>query len=116
MAASVLCLFLLLQRFFHNMTLAAGIGVSVAMLTAVLVLPALLALLGGRIERLSLLLLIRRQACREAKRRWYAFSHFVMRRAVVVLLTTAAVLLALGIPPRPSATEDGLSQVSTDRC
>ena len=97
-AASVLCLFLLPQRFFHNMALAAAIGVSVAMLTAVLVLPALLALLGGRIERLSLPLLIRRQARREAKRRWYAFSHFVMRRAVVVLLTTAAVLLALGVP------------------
>lgn len=97
-AASVLCLFLLPQRFFHNMALAAAIGVGVAMLTAILVLPALLAILGGRIERLSLPLLIRRQARREARRRWYAFSHFVMRRAVVVLLTTAAVLLALGFP------------------
>lgn len=97
-AASVLCLMLLPQRFFHNMALAAGIGVGVAMLTAVLVLPALLAILGGRIERLSLPLLIRRQARREAKRRWYAFSHCVMRRGVAVLLTTAAVLLALGVP------------------
>jgi RND superfamily putative drug exporter len=97
-AASVLCLYLLPQRFFHNMALAAGIGVSVAMLTAILVLPALLAILGRRIERLSVPLLIRRQARREARRRWYAFSHFVMRRAVAVLLTTAAVLLALGVP------------------
>ena len=97
-AASVLCLMLLPQRFFHNMALAAGIGVSVAMLTAILVLPALLAILGGRIERLSLPLLIRRQARREARRRWYAFSQFVIRHAVAVLLTTAALLLVLGIP------------------
>lgn len=97
-AASVLCLFLLPQRFFHNMALAAGIGVSVAMLTAILVLPALLAILGGRIERLSLPPLMRRQARREAKRRWYAFSHFIMRRAIAVLLTTTAVLLTLGVP------------------
>ncbi len=97
-AAAVLCLTLLPQRFFHNMALAAAIGVTVAMLTAILVLPALLAILGGRIERLSLPLLIRRQARREARRRWYAFSHFVMRRAVAVLLTTTLVLLALGVP------------------
>jgi len=71
------------------------------MLSTVLVLPALLALLGGRIERLSLPLLIRCQTRRGVKHRWYAFNHFVMRRAVVVLLTTAAVLLALGIPPSP---------------
>jgi uncharacterized membrane protein YdfJ with MMPL/SSD domain len=97
-AASVLCLLLLPQRFFQNMALSAAIGVGVAMLTAILVLPALLAILGHRIERLSLPLLIRRQARREARRRWYAFSHFVMRRAVVVLLTTSAFLLALGVP------------------
>jgi RND superfamily putative drug exporter len=97
-AASVLCLLFLPQRFFHNMALAAAIGVGVAMLTAILVLPALLAILGGRIERLSLPPLIRRQARRESRRRWYGFSHFVMRHAVAVLLTTSAVLLVLGVP------------------
>lgn len=97
-AASVLCLFLLPQRFFHNMALAGGVAVGVAMLTATLVLPALLAVLGERINRLAVPLILRRQAEREARRRWYAFSHFVMRHAVVVLLVTAATLLLLGTP------------------
>ncbi len=97
-AASVLCLFLLPQRFFHNMALAAAIGVGVAMLTAVLVLPALLAVLGRRIETLGLPLILRLHARRQARRWWYAFSHFVMRRALGVLVTTAAALLVLGGP------------------
>lgn len=97
-AASVLCLYLLPQRFFHNMALAAAIAVSVAMLTAILVLPALLAILGERIERLSIPMLIRRRAQQEAKRQWYAFSQFVMRHAVAVLLLTTTVLLIVGVP------------------
>ncbi len=97
-AASVLTLFLLPQRFFHNMALAGSVAVGVAMLTATLVLPALLAVLGERINRLAVPLILRRQAEREARRRWYAFSHFVMRHAVVVLLVTAATLLLLGTP------------------
>ena len=56
------------------------------MLSTVLVLPALLALLGGRIERLSLPLLIRCQTRRGIRRRWYTFNHFVMQCVVVMLL------------------------------
>lgn len=99
-AASVLTLFLLPQRFFHNMALAGSVAVGVAMLTATLVLPALLAVLGGRVNRLAVPAILRRHAEREAKRRWYGFSHFVMHHALVVLLTTAAALLLLGMPLR----------------
>lgn len=97
-AASVSCLFLLPQRFFHNMALAGSLAVGVAMLTATLVLPALLAVLGERINRFSVPLILRRHAERAARRRWYGFSHFVMRHALVVLLLTAAGLLVLGAP------------------
>ncbi len=97
-AAGVLSLFLLPQRFFHNMGLAGSLAVSVAMLTAILLLPALLALLGPHINRLALPALVRRQARRESRRRWYLFSRFVMGRALAVLVVTLLLLGVLGLP------------------
>lgn len=97
-AASLLCLFLLPQRFFHNMGLAGGISVASAMLATLLVLPALLALLGDRVNRWVPPFLGRRPPDTSENGRWYRFSHFVMRHARVVLAVSIAILLLMGLP------------------
>ena len=98
-AASLFCLHLLPQRFFQNMGLAGGISVAAAMVTAVILLPALLALLGHRVNRLALPSHAGRvkQQLMEGGR-WYRYSHFVMRRAWLVLIVTLGMLLAMGLP------------------
>lgn len=84
----------------------AGIGVVVfATLAALLVLPALLTLIGRRVDALDV-----RRAVRRLLRRpepaprpveagsWYRFATAVMRRAVPVTIVVTAVLVGLGLP------------------
>ncbi len=97
-AASLLCLLMLPQRFFQNMGLAGSISVVSAMLTSIILLPALLALLGHRVNRLSLPSHRRRAVLQEEGGHWYVFSHFVMRRAWPVLLITLLMLVTMGLP------------------
>ncbi|TCJ15271.1 MMPL family transporter [Parasulfuritortus cantonensis] len=97
-AASLFCLFLLPQRFFHNMGLAGGISVASAMLTTIVLLPALLAILGRRVNRLVPPFLARRPPDTGETGNWYRFSHFVMRHARSVLLVSLAILLVMGLP------------------
>ena len=97
-AASLMCLVLLPQRFFQNMGLAGSISVAAAMLTSTLLLPALLALLGERVNRLTLPWRARRPSQQAEGGRWYVFSHFVMRRAWLVLIVTLTILLTMGLP------------------
>lgn len=97
-AASLLCLFVLPQRFFHNMALAGAISVATAMMASVLLLPALLSLLGHRVNHLAVFNAQKTIIAEES--RWYRFSHFVMRHARKVLLGSLAVLLLMGLPVR----------------
>lgn len=97
-AVSLFCLLLLPQRFFQNMGLAGGLSVAAAMLTSIFMLPAMLHLLGPRINRFALPVLKRRMQSAEGGSWWYAFSHFVMRHARVVLLGTLVLLVVLGLP------------------
>lgn len=96
-AASLFCLFLLPQRFFHNMGLAGGISVASAMMTTLFLLPAMLALLGDRVNRWVPPFLGRSRDTSETGR-WFRFSHFVMRHARVVLGVSVAILLVLALP------------------
>ncbi len=97
-AASLFCLLMLPQRFFKNMGLAGGISVVSAMLTSTILLPALLALLGHRVNSLALPHLAGRAAQQEEGSGWYNFSRFVMRHARPVLLLTLVLLLVMGLP------------------
>ena len=97
-AASLFCLLLMPQRFFQNMGLAGGISVGSAMLTSVILLPALLAVLGPKVNRLALPVLARRTARQDGVGGWYRFSQFVMRHAVVVLIGSFLLLAAMGVP------------------
>jgi len=97
-ASSLICLLLMPQRFFQNMGLAGAISVGSAMITSVLLLPALLALLGPRVNRLALPVLAKRGARQEDSGGWYRFSQFVMRHAVPVLIGAFLLLGAMGVP------------------
>jgi RND superfamily putative drug exporter len=83
------------QRFLYSMG-AAGVSVTVlSALVALVVLPAVLALLGRRIDSLSLR---RRPVATESRGGWYRLSRAVMRRPAMVAVATGAALLALGSP------------------
>lgn len=97
-AISLFCLILLPQRFFQNMGLAGGLSVAAAMMASVLILPAVLHLLGPRINRFALPILHRRMDSDAGGSWWHAFSHFVMRHARFTLLGTLMVLVLLGLP------------------
>lgn len=97
-AASLLCLLLLPQRFFHNMGLAGALSVATAMMASLLLLPALLSLLGHRVNRLVPPFLAKRPINETETGNWYRFSHFVMRNARVVLLVSLGILLVMGLP------------------
>lgn len=97
-ASSLFCLLLMPQRFFQNMGLAGGISVGSAMVTSVVLLPALLALLGPRVNKLALPVLARRVTCQAESGGWYRFSQWVMRHAIPVLIGAFLLLGAMGLP------------------
>lgn len=83
------------QRFLYSVGVAgAAVGVLSALM-AIFVVPAMLAVLGPRINSLS----IRRgPAVSDASDRWLRLARGVMRRPVLVALGTTAILLALAAP------------------
>jgi putative drug exporter of the RND superfamily len=94
-AAAMAALVFMPQRFLYSMAVA---GASVAVLSsviAILVVPSLLALLGTRIDALS----IRRgPAVSDASDGWYRLARGVMRRPVAVALSSSALLLVAAAP------------------
>jgi uncharacterized membrane protein YdfJ with MMPL/SSD domain len=94
-AAALAALIVMPQRFLYSMAVA---GVSVGLLSAliaILVVPSLLALLGTRIDALS----IRRGAAvSDTSGGWYRLARGVMRRPVGVALASAALMLAAATP------------------
>jgi RND superfamily putative drug exporter len=94
-AAAMAALVILPQRFLYS-TGAGGALVSIfAAFGALLLVPALLALLGERINALSL----RRSPAISAEAGgWYRLASAVMRRPVSVALGSAAVMLLLAVP------------------
>jgi putative drug exporter of the RND superfamily len=94
-AAAMAALIVMPQRFLYSMAVA---GASVALLSAlmaILVVPSLLALLGTRIDALS----VRRgPAVSDTSDGWYRLARGVMRRPVAVALSSSALLLAAASP------------------
>jgi uncharacterized membrane protein YdfJ with MMPL/SSD domain len=89
------------QNFLHSMGLGGSLVALIAAAIALLVLPAILALLGERVNSLTPGFL-RRRAEADARPAtegfWYRLSRFVMRAPGRVAAVTAALLIALGIP------------------
>ena len=94
-AAAMAALGVLPQRFLYSMAVA---GASVGLLSAViaiLVVPAMLALLGSRIDALS----IRRgPSVSDESDGWYRLARGVMRHPVGVALASSALMLAAASP------------------
>ncbi|HET7054689.1 MAG TPA: MMPL family transporter [Solirubrobacterales bacterium] len=100
-AAALASLLVFPQRFLYSMGLGGSLVVLLAALISLTVLPAVLTLLGTRINALSPRFLQRRA---EADTRpdergfWYRLSRFVMRRPVPVATLSAIFLIVLGLP------------------
>jgi RND superfamily putative drug exporter len=94
-AASMSGLLLMPQRFLYSIA-AAGVAVGVlSAVIAVLVVPAMLALLGTRINALS----VRRgHAVSATSDGWYRIARGVMRRPVLVAVLSVSVLLGAASP------------------
>ena len=100
-AGALASLLIFPQRFLYSMGIG---GVMVALLAgavALLVLPAVLALLGPRVNAIAPR---RLQRAAEADARpaqaggWYRLARTVMRRPALIAVTAATSLIALGIP------------------
>jgi uncharacterized membrane protein YdfJ with MMPL/SSD domain len=100
-AAAVASLAIFPQRFLYSMGIAGAVVALVAVTLALVVLPALLTVLGPRVNALAPTWL-QRAADRDARPAqsgaWYRLSRFVMRRPGRVAVLSAAFLIALGIP------------------
>ena len=102
-AASLASLLIFPQTFLRSMGYGGVAAVLVAMAAALTVLPALLAVLGRRVE-LGRMPWRRRRTARRADRRtaregaWARVAHSVMRRPVTYLAVITVGLLALAAP------------------
>jgi RND superfamily putative drug exporter len=100
-SAALASLLIFPQRFLYSMGVGGAMVSLVAAAVALVVLPAVLALLGPRVNALSPTRL-RRAAEVEARNEshgfWYRLSRFVMRRPARVAVLSAAFLIALGLP------------------
>jgi trehalose monomycolate/heme transporter len=104
-SASLIGLLIFPVMFLRSIGMGGIAATLVAMLAALTILPALLAVLGHRINALSLQRLFRRRSSSqrndmsvETKGVWYRISVIVMQHPVVVGLTVLAILVTLGLP------------------
>ncbi len=99
--AAIAALLLFPQRFLYSMGYGGVIVVPLAAALALVVLPAVLVVLGPRVNALApkrLQRAVQRDARPDQAGAWYRLSRWVMRRPVQVALASAAVMIALGIP------------------
>ncbi|HEU4392272.1 MAG TPA: efflux RND transporter permease subunit [Solirubrobacterales bacterium] len=100
-AAALASLLVFPQRFLYSMGLGGALVALFAALISLTVLPAVLTMLGGRVNAGAPKFLQRRA---EADARpdehgfWYRLSRFVMRRPVPVATLSALFLIVLGLP------------------
>ncbi len=100
-SAALASLLVFPQRFLYSMGLGGALVALFAALIALTVLPAVLTLLGTRVNSLAPRFLRRRA---EADTRpdengfWYRLSRFVMRRPLPVATLSALFLIVLGLP------------------
>lgn len=99
-AAALAALMVFPQRFLFSMGLGGALVALIAAVISLTVLPAVLALLGERVNSLAPAR-FRRAAEADARGeqgRWYRFSRWVMKRPGTIAVATAAVLIFVGLP------------------
>ncbi|HEY7076177.1 MAG TPA: MMPL family transporter, partial [Solirubrobacteraceae bacterium] len=100
-AAAAVALLVFRQRFLYSMGVGGGLCALTGAAVAVTLLPALLAVLGPRVNAGSLARWrrgIERDAAGERSGFWYEHSRRVMRHPVPVAVGASALLIALGLP------------------
>jgi RND superfamily putative drug exporter len=100
-AAALASLLVFPQRFLYSMGLGGALVALFAALISLTVLPAVLTLLGTRVNALAPRFLQRRaeaDARPEESGFWYRLSRFVMRRPIPVATFSALFLIVLGLP------------------
>jgi uncharacterized membrane protein YdfJ with MMPL/SSD domain len=106
-AVALAGLLLFPQVFLRSMGFGGMSAVLIAMLAALTLLPALLGMLGPRVDALSVRPLFRRVFRRPAPQpaataddhgAWYRIARSVMRRPVIYAVVVTAVLVALALP------------------
>jgi RND superfamily putative drug exporter len=104
-AISVAGLLIFPQVFLRSMGFGGMSAVLIAMISALTLLPALLAMLGPKVDALSVRPWLRRVFRRPLALRsdaahglWYRIAHSVMRRPVVYTVAVTALLVALALP------------------
>ncbi len=100
-AAALASLIVFPQRFLYSMGIGGSLVAVLAAAVALVVLPAVLSILGPRVNALAPRFLQRRaerDAAQTESGFWYRLSRFVMRRPIPVATISAAALIALGIP------------------
>ncbi len=94
-AGAMAALMVMPQRFLYSVGAAGAMVGILSALMAIFVAPALLAVLGPRINALS----VRKgPAVSDTSTRWLRLARWVMKRPVIVAASTTAVLLALAAP------------------
>jgi uncharacterized membrane protein YdfJ with MMPL/SSD domain len=94
-AVSLMALFVFPLMLLRSVALAGSLVVLMALVGALILLPAMLALLGPRIEWLSL---GKRRSGAGGSRAWARVAEIVMRWPVAVTLIVSALLVVLGLP------------------
>jgi len=100
-AAALASLLVFPQRFLYSMGLGGALVALLAAAISLTVLPAVLTLLGNRVNALSPRFLRRRaeaDARPDEQGFWYRLSRLVMRRPVPIATACATFLIVLGIP------------------
>jgi trehalose monomycolate/heme transporter len=97
-AVALTSLMLFPETFLRSMGYGGVATVAVDMLAALTVLPALLAVLGHRVNALRIRRSVRHPVRDEAGGGWYRLARSVMRRPVIYVAVITIGLLALGAP------------------
>jgi trehalose monomycolate/heme transporter len=97
-AVALTSLMLFPVDFLRSMGYGGVATVAIDVLAALIVLPALLAVLGPRINALRIRRSVHRPARDEESGAWYRLARSVMRRPIVYVTVITIALLALGAP------------------
>jgi RND superfamily putative drug exporter len=100
-AAALASLLVFPQNFLYSMGIGGAMVAVVALVVALLVLPAILVLLGARVNALApdrLRRAVEADARPDSTGWWYRLSRFVMRRPGRVALIATLAMLAMGAP------------------
>ncbi len=97
-ALALASLMLFPETFLRSMGYGGVATVLVDMLAALTVMPALLAVLGPKVNALRIRRTVRRPPVAEGQGAWYRLASSVMRRPVLYAVPIVVVLLGLGSP------------------